>query len=90
MGTPLTSTVAEFIPNQRLAFCNSGPTVSAYHVWLIIPAADGCRVVSEKVDSGPYIAAASSSIREMLQSWVNRFKKVSESDHGGSRIANSR
>jgi hypothetical protein len=36
----------------------SGVT-TAYYSWLLIPVADGCRVVSEKLDYGGNLSAAS-------------------------------
>jgi uncharacterized protein YndB with AHSA1/START domain len=39
------SRVAEYVPNQRIAWYTDEPTVHAYQVWLLIPIADGCKVV---------------------------------------------
>ena len=73
------SRVAEYAPNQRIAWYTNEPNVSAYHAWLLIPVADGCRVVMEKVDHGPTIASYRLMVHLADQSWVNRLKAVSES-----------
>ncbi|MBV8226302.1 MAG: SRPBCC family protein, partial [Verrucomicrobia bacterium] len=79
-GALYESTVAECVPNERLAWFTQGPGIrGAYHTWSLIPVADGCRVVSEKVDVGPNLSTGSDSVRQLLRLWVNRLKAVSES-----------
>jgi uncharacterized protein YndB with AHSA1/START domain len=81
VGVPLECTVAEYVPNERLEYSshhtdNSG--VQAYRAWLLIPVADGCKVVSELVELGP-IAAYTYSTRYRMQSQLKQLKAVSES-----------
>jgi hypothetical protein len=83
VGVPLESTVAKYFPDERLEYYsdhtdNSG--VRAYRAWLLIPVADGCKVISELVEygNGP-IAAYASSTRLRMQGQLKQLKAVSES-----------
>jgi uncharacterized protein YndB with AHSA1/START domain len=81
VGVPLECTVAKYVTNERLEYYtehtdNSG--VHAYRAWLLIPVADGCKVISELVEYGP-IAAYASSTRWRMQSQLKQLKAVSES-----------
>jgi uncharacterized protein YndB with AHSA1/START domain len=83
VGVPLECTVAQYVPDERLEYYsdhtdNSG--VHAYRAWLLIPVADGCKVISELVEygNGP-IAAYASSTRLRMQGQLKQFKAVSES-----------
>jgi uncharacterized protein YndB with AHSA1/START domain len=81
VGVPLECTVAKYVPNERLEYYtdhtdNSG--VHAYRGWLLIPVADGCKVISELVEFGP-IAAYASSTRRRMQGQLTQLKAVSES-----------
>ena len=81
VGVPLECTVAKYVPNERLEYYtdhtdNSG--VHAYRAWLLIPVADGCKVISELVEFGP-IAAYTYSTRRRMQSQLKQLKAVSES-----------
>ncbi len=51
-GVRLRSVVQVFEPPERLAWTANGIGVEAYHAWLIIPAANGCRVVTEETQYG--------------------------------------
>lgn len=51
-GASLQSQVKEFAPNQRLAWDAKGFGILAYHAWLIIPAANGCTVLTEETQHG--------------------------------------
>jgi hypothetical protein len=74
------SRVAEYVPNERLAWYTAGPAIStAYHRWSLIPVVDGCRVVSEKLDYGGNLSAASGNVHSTLNLWVHRLKALSES-----------
>jgi uncharacterized protein YndB with AHSA1/START domain len=73
------SRVAECVPNQRLAWYADEPNVHAYHAWLLIPAADGCTVVMEKVYHGATIASYRQQVHWADKSWVDRLKAVAES-----------
>lgn len=61
-GVTLTSTVREFVPNERLAWDARGPGVTSYHVWLLQRTAAGCRVVTEESQIG-WLARLSNRFR---------------------------
>ena len=74
------STVAEYVPNERLAWFTEGTGIrTAYHSWLLIPVADGCRLVSEKVDYGPNLTSSAASVDQGLRHQVNQLKAICES-----------
>lgn len=51
-GANLESQVKEFVPCQRLAWEARGMGIQAYHAWLIVPTAGGCRVITEETQHG--------------------------------------
>lgn len=51
-GVTITSTVLEYIPNERLAWDAKGIGVDAYHAWLLRPSAKGCDVLTEETQHG--------------------------------------
>jgi Polyketide cyclase / dehydrase and lipid transport len=51
-GVTSVSTVKEFVPNQRIAWDGRATGLQAYHVWLITPTPNGCRVLSEETLRG--------------------------------------
>jgi uncharacterized protein YndB with AHSA1/START domain len=51
-GVTITSTVLEFVPQERLAWDARAPGVDAYHAWTLLPAGDGCHVLTEETQRG--------------------------------------
>ncbi|WP_020484194.1 SRPBCC domain-containing protein [Methylomonas sp. MK1] len=51
-GVTITSTVLEYVPNERLAWDAKGIGVDAYHAWLLRPSAKGCDVLTEETQHG--------------------------------------
>lgn len=51
-GVRLRSAVRMFQPPGRVAWTARGIGVEAYHAWLIVPAANGCRVITEETQYG--------------------------------------
>jgi uncharacterized protein YndB with AHSA1/START domain len=81
-GVRLQSRVAEFVPNKRLGWYSQhldGSGIRSYHAWLLIPVADGCRLISESTEFGPNISSAASLIRQGRRFQLNRIKAISES-----------
>ena len=52
-GLNLRSTVEEFVPGERIAWLAHGPGITAYHAWVLTPAAAGCAIVTEETQRGP-------------------------------------
>jgi uncharacterized protein YndB with AHSA1/START domain len=58
LGFPMSLTVTEYVPDRRLAWSTTvdGDETgsSAYHGWVITPTNDGCHVLSEETQQGPW------------------------------------
>jgi hypothetical protein len=83
-GLQISSTIHEFVPDNRLGWFGKGAGVDAvfYHTWLLVPAGDGCRVVTEEVVKGPDAIAFRNSDPDALhrghEVWLNSLKQLSE------------
>ncbi|MBV8968758.1 MAG: SRPBCC family protein, partial [Verrucomicrobia bacterium] len=78
-GVPQESTVAKYIPNERLdyySFHTDNSGTNDYHAWLLTPVADGCRVLSEAVHYGPNLSSYASEVNRAFRDWLNRLKAV--------------
>lgn len=78
VGVPLETTVAKYVPNERLEYYSDhtdSSGIHAYRAWLLIPVADGCKVISELVELGP-IGAYTVTVRQRMQSQLNQLKAV--------------
>ena len=51
-GVTLTSTVKDYVPNERIAWDAQAFGVDAYHAWVIQPFAEGCHVLTEETQHG--------------------------------------
>ena len=51
-GVTLTSTVLEYVPNERIAWDAHAFGVDAYHAWVLRPSAKGCNVLTEETQHG--------------------------------------
>ena len=81
VGVPLESTVAKYVPNERLEYYDvhtDSSGIYAYRAWLLIPVTDGCKVISELVEYGP-IASYSVTVRQRMQHELKQLKAVCES-----------
>lgn len=52
MGLKFQSTIKEYIPNQLLAWESKKKNIQGYHVWLIVPTAKGCKVITDELQNG--------------------------------------
>ena len=73
------SRVAEFVPPHRIAWDAQGIGVDAYHAWLLEPAAEGCRVITEETQYG-FVARAGKLVlpNRMFrghQLWLERLRE---------------
>jgi uncharacterized protein YndB with AHSA1/START domain len=46
------TTIKEFEPNRLLAWESRIKSIQGYHVWLIVPTAEGCKVITEEAQKG--------------------------------------
>lgn len=60
-GVAIESMVAEFVPNERIAWTAEGLGVHAYHAWLIERTPAGCRVLTEETQNG-FVARLGSAL----------------------------
>ncbi|PLZ00954.1 hypothetical protein CY652_18050 [Burkholderia sp. WAC0059] len=82
-GVPIDSTVAEYVPGERLGWFGYGPHVAAYHTWLLVQeGSQSCHVITEEATKGP--AAVSTrrtdpaGLHNGHELWVTRLKILSE------------
>jgi hypothetical protein len=52
MGLHLTPVMKEFVPNERMAWEVRRGNLTAYHAWVIVPTANGCRLITTEAQSG--------------------------------------
>lgn len=51
-GITITSTVLEYIPNERIAWDAHALCLNAYHAWVLQPSTNGCRILTEESQHG--------------------------------------
>ena len=51
-GVTITSTVLEYVPNERIAWDAHGFGVDAYHAWVLRSTPKGCHVLTEETQHG--------------------------------------
>jgi len=51
-GVTITSTVSEYVPNERIAWDAHALGIDAYHAWVLRPSARGCSVITEETQKG--------------------------------------
>ena len=51
-GVTITSTVLEYVPNERIAWDAHTFGVDAYHAWILQPSTKGCHVLTEESQHG--------------------------------------
>ncbi|MCU0400659.1 MAG: SRPBCC domain-containing protein [Algoriphagus sp.] len=52
MGQSLTNTITEFEPFKRLAWTFLEPKIQGHHAWLILPTANGCKIITDESQTG--------------------------------------
>lgn len=72
-GVRLESTVEEFAPPARIAWTARAPGVLAYHAWLIVPTAEGCRVITEETQQGWLARAGKLLSPRRMGAWHQRW-----------------
>lgn len=89
VGFPMTLIVEECVPRRRLAWSTlvdgdkSGS--SAYHGWVITPTDDGCHVLSEETQQGPFFLEEigrkhPGALYAYHQDWVERLAAAAEAE----------
>ena len=52
MGLRLEAVMKEFVPNERMAWEVRRGSLTAYHAWVIVPTAYGCRLITPEAQNG--------------------------------------
>jgi len=52
MGLNLAPVMKEFVPNERMAWEVRRGNLTAYHAWVIVPTANGCRLITPEAQNG--------------------------------------
>jgi uncharacterized protein YndB with AHSA1/START domain len=85
VGFPMSLTVTEFEPVRRLAWTTTvdgdDTGSSAYHGWVITPTADGCHVLTEETQQGPWFLEElgrkhPGALYGYHQEWVERLARA--------------
>jgi uncharacterized protein YndB with AHSA1/START domain len=81
-GVHIESQVHEFAPDSRIGWFGQGAGMDAYHTFLLLKTADGCRVVTEEVVRGPGAVEFRKKDRDAMHRahdlWLSVLKQVSE------------
>ena len=51
-GVAITSTILEYVPNERIAWDAHALGIDAYHAWVLQPSTKGCLVLTEETQHG--------------------------------------
>lgn len=89
MGLDLTSTIKEFVPNERLSWESRKSTIKGYHAWLIVPTTTGCRVVTEESQYGFLTTMQKlfvpNKLHRLHDVWLRGLKRLAESKASADR-----
>ena len=87
-GSPIISSIAEFVPDSRLSWIPQGiddpapPRYAHYHAWHLLPESAACRVITEETGVGPEDAKSPESGSRVMHRahdlWLASLKWVSE------------
>jgi hypothetical protein len=81
-GVHIESQIHEFAPNSRIGWFGQGAGMDAYHTFLLLKAAEGCRVVTEEVVRGPgaveFRKKDPNAMHRGHDLWLSALKQVSE------------
>lgn len=81
-GLHVDSKVIKFVPFCRLDWFSKSPGIEVYRTWLLIPASDGCQVVTEESAKGPVAVAVQQLDPDVLHKgsdlWLRTLRLLSE------------
>jgi len=88
MGLTFESTIKAFEPDQLLAWESKKKSIQGYHVWLILPTATGCKVITEESQNGWLTFFEKTSqgkkLKRLHDVWLSELKKKAEQGDTGS------
>ena len=73
-GVVLTSTVRDYVLDQRLAWDALYQGSTAYHAWILTPTASGCHILTEETQQGSFWMARAAEhpggLKKFHQEWI--------------------
>lgn len=82
MGLKFQSTIKEYEPNRLLAWESKKKSIQGYHVWLILPTATGCKVITDESQNGWLTffekTFQGKKLKRLHGIWLTELKKKSE------------
>lgn len=82
MGLKFRSTIKEYEPNRLLAWESVRKSIQGYHVWLLVPTATGCKVVTDESQNGWLTFFEKlfqrNKLRKLHDIWLLELKKRAE------------
>lgn len=82
MGLQFESTIKEFEPNRLLAWESNKKQIQGYHVWLIVPTSNGCKVITDESQNGWLTffekTFQGKKLKRLHDVWLLELKKKSE------------
>jgi hypothetical protein len=84
MGLKFQSTIKQFEPNRLLAWESKKKSIQGYHVWLILPTDNGCKVITAESQNGWLTFFEKTFQGKRLQKlhdvWLAELKRKSENN----------
>lgn len=82
MGLKFKTVVQEYEPNRLLAWESKKKSIQGYHVWLIIPTAQGCKVITDESQNGWLTffekTFQGKKLKKLHDVWLTELKKKAE------------
>jgi hypothetical protein len=82
MGLHLKPVMKEFVPNERMAWEVRRSNLTAYHAWIIVPTANGCRLITPESQNGFLTLLQKvfqpKKLLKLHDTWLIEIKKKSE------------
>ncbi len=82
MGLKFESAVRQFEPNRLLAWESKKKSIRGFHVWLIVPTAKGCKVITDESQNGWLTffekTFQGKKLKKLHDSWLTELKRKSE------------
>lgn len=86
MGLTFRSTIKEYQPNRLLAWESVKKSIQGYHVWLIIPTENGCRVITDESQNGWLTFMEKTfqpnKLKKLHDVWLTELKRKAELKSG--------
>lgn len=84
MGLKFESTIEQFEPNRLLAWESKKKSIQGFHGWLIVPTAQGCRVITDESQNGWLTffekTFQGKKLKKLHDVWLTELKKKSENN----------